>query len=943
MRPIYTIPFGADFIHELSTFIISDHRPLKDIAVVFPGKRPALYLKRTLAERLNTPFYAPAFFSMETFIDYMVRNAYPAFSDLEYNDAIWLLYEAMGTINVFRHHPLREKGFARFYYWGQYLYGFIDHLDRENISGSTLLSFERNAALGYDVPGSVNELLANISLLRERFHEMLEKERFFTGGYKYLRALSILDQSDFSEFDHIYFAGFFGLTGIEKTIMQHLWQQGKAALIIEGEIHEWPILRQLIADFGGLIVPIPCEKQAPGCIKLYSGFDTHSEALKVFTILDEKEPQKTALVLPLSEALFPVLTFAVDRIDAPYNISLGYPLLRTPVFDLISNVLNAQMTRRNQRIYPAKAYLQVMLHPFVKNLTLDKDLRVILLFLERLLTGEERGSTIANKVFITLDEMEQAVKLHIRKRQGGDTMAAGQKALHDIHAIFFSAFEESGTLDQYGEKLEMMLNFILHNTPVRSYILSGEIFKQAFETLERIRGTRFSKERFDADEAENRRIMGDFLLQFLKSTTLPFDTTPVEPLEIIGVLESRNIRFDRVIMLDVNEGVMPRPKQVDPLVPLGIYEKLGIPSPEQNEEIYRYYFYRLIRSAKDVHLLYVDGDDRPRSRYIEQIIWEMEKEKGELDVITVDRSSYKIRLAPRERLPEIRKTDAVLQLLAQRRYSPSEIDEFIRCPVSFYFSRILNFEEKKEVNEDIDAMDRGIIIHRILFSTFEPFKGSEITPALHGPILLSMTEALEREFRHRIITGEYYLFKKLTAFKLESFLKRHIAEAEKPFIIKHLEQSLEHTFPIDNLVIKFRGRVDRIDFYPEENEYQIVDYKTGGTKAYQQRTFSRTNFSSMEDIHRHISTFQLPIYVSLFQQTLDAPDERVNAKLLLLKNNQEEVLLKTSSSEEREAIQAQYMEGVRTVLRNILDPKKPFSPFDDGNCPDCPFNLLCHV
>jgi ATP-dependent helicase/nuclease subunit B len=944
VKRIYSIPFGADFIDGLSTFILADGRPLGETAVVFPGKRPSLYLRRRLAEKLDGPFYAPAFFSIETFIDSLANSAYPTPTDLEYNDAIWLLYQAVLSLEPFRNHPLREKGFDRFYYWGQYLFSFIEQIDTENVSAERLLSLERNAELGYDVPESINNLLVNIILLRERFHAILDEEHLFTRGYKYMKTLQALDDLPVNQFSHIYFAGLFGLTGVEKEIVKRLWERGAGDIILEGNVEDWTILKNLVSYFGAEVVKIPSATIPPGRVKFYSGFDTHAEVLKVLKILKETESGKTVVVLPLSEALFPLLTFAVDRIDTSYNISLGYPLQRTPVFDLISNVVAGQVAMRERGVYPAKSYLKTALHPFVKNLTVDENLRALLLTLERALAGKAPGSPIAHRAFITLDDMERAAGIISAKDfpAPGDARRA-EKALAVIHNLFFRSFEKADTLYAFAEGLEQLLDFILKNTPVRSYVLSGEIFTRAFELLEKVKETRFSKETFDKREKENRQTLCDFLLQFLRSATLPFETRPVEPLEIIGVLESRNLSFDTVIMLDVNEGVMPQPRKVDPLVPLGVYDKLGIPSPEYNEEIYRYYFYRLIRSAKDVHLLYIDQEDKPRSRYIEQIVWGIEKAAGALDVVPVDKTSYKIRLKPGKGLPGIEKTDEIWKALLTRTYSPSEIDDYIKCPVFFYFGRILRFEERKEVSEDMDVMDRGQIIHTILFDTFTPFKDREITPSMYNAVVGVMKDALEREFRRRVITGEFYLFKKLASFKLEGFLKRNVRDAWKPFFVKYLEHPFDSRLEAGGVSVQVRGRVDRIDFCPDASEYMIIDYKTGGTREYPRGMPSKTDFDSIEDIHRRVPTFQLPLYVHLLGQSQDGPSHGVNAKLIFLKNNQEEMLFKMHGEDEREAQQAGYMRGVRTVLSDILDRSKPIRPFDDLACPACPFNLLCHV
>lgn len=949
---IYSIPFGADFIEELKKFILQEGTPLGDIAVVFAGKRPSLYLKRRFAEHIKTPFYPPCFFSIEEFIDHIARQRCNDFIDLEYADAIWLLYDTIQSLPVFNGHPFKQKGFGDFFYWGRYILNFIDQLDAENILNSKLRSLEGNAEIGYDVPESVNELLMNLSIVRDGFHETLKNRKYFTRGYKYLCALHAADEIQFDELEKIYFAGLFALTGIEREIIKRIWLKGKGEVILEGNPEEWQILKGLVAYFGGECEAIQCEISKPDRINIHSGFDIHSEILKVYEILKTSGSKKTAVVLPTSESLFPLLTFAVDRVDESYNISLGYPFSRTSVFDLTARILDAQLKRRRDHLYPAKNYLEVILHPFVKNMNRSGDLRTLLLSIEKSLTGDIFQSGIANKPFITLEEIESycgfrssasVAEKEIKSaiRNPGYPLAGA--AMEEIHRILFRNLEDAKDLYEISESIEEALSFILDNTPVRSYVLSGEIFKQLFESLEGLKETQFCRERFHLDGDENRRALCDFVLLYLKTITLPFETKPVEPLEILGVLETRNIRFDSVIMLDVNEGIMPQPKKIDPLVPIGVYDQLGIPSPEYNEEIFKYHFYRLIASAKDVQLIYIDSEDRQRSRYIEQILWNEEKTKKTLNVIPIDKSLYKINLKPQEVLPEIEKTENVLRLLTTKTYSPTAIDDYIRCPVLFYYHHILNFEEKRVLSEDIDVMDRGNIIHRILYDTFEGFKDKEIASYMYNEILLKMNRAIERNFQDRVVTGDFYLFKRLTEHKLESFLRRNIKNAVRPFTIRYLEETIRNRIDAGSHSINLKGRLDRVDFIPHDNEYILIDYKTGGSKQYPHNIAEKIDLNSIEDIHNTINSFQLPLYLFLFHTTFSIPVKNLNAKLILLKNNDEELLFKGDATDEKAQTLTQYMEGIRTVLRDMLDITKPFRPFDNELCNKCAFSNLCHM
>jgi CRISPR/Cas system-associated exonuclease Cas4 (RecB family) len=350
-----------------------------------------------------------------------------------------------------------------------------------------------------------------------------------------------------------------------------------------------------------------------------------------------------------------------------------------------------------------------------------------------------------------------------------------------------------------------------------------------------------------------------------------------------------------------------------------------------------------VRSAHNVHLLYIDSEEKPRSRYIEQLIWEKEQATQTINAMEVKKVTYKINVHPTSAPPAIDKTEKILSILQEKTFSPSAIDDYITCPLLFYYKQILKFEELRGLSEDIEAADRGKIIHSILYDTFDGYINREITPALYKEMLLKMRGVMTKRFEMKETSGDYYLFKKLTAFKLESFLRKNIDEAEKPFILKHLEARIENVTNVDGHQVKIKGRIDRVDYFPHNNEYVIIDYKTGGAKQYPRSALKHTNFTSMEDIHKYINSFQLPIYTYLFMNRFDILLADTNAKLILLRNNEEEQLFNDCKPDEKEANFARYIEGVMTVIKDIFDPAKPFTSFDTLSCPACAFKNLCHV
>jgi len=285
MKTVFFVPFGADFLEELHQFIIDDGKELSGLAIVFAGKRPALYLKKRLAETAGKPIYGPRFFSVEEFVDFIARKQYPDFTDIEYADAIWLLYQCVQSLPSFSNHPFRKKGFGDFFWWGLYLLEFINQLDNENIDNTRLRSLEKNAELGYDVPENTNELLAHVTDLRDAFHALLHKHHSFTKGYKNLCATRYITQSIPDDFEKVYFAGLFALNNTEKVIIQRVWAAGKCDIILDGDPAQWPILSGFISFLGAntqTLVGNPIKQNKHSEITIHAGIDTHSQCLRTY-------------------------------------------------------------------------------------------------------------------------------------------------------------------------------------------------------------------------------------------------------------------------------------------------------------------------------------------------------------------------------------------------------------------------------------------------------------------------------------------------------------------------------------------------------------------------------------------------------------------------------------------------------------------------------------
>ena len=278
MNNIYSCNFQDHFLNKLADWIeenyIKTGKDLSRLAVVFGGKRPALFLKRELGRRIKTSYFPPVFFAIDEFVDYALRKGGDFSKSIELDVCYRLYHWAQEKT------PGILKGkatFARFLPWAREILGFLDQLDLEDVSAGQLRNIQLHAEIGYAIPKDINTLLEHILVLRETYHEELLKEHLFTRGLRYwLLARSIPDIQLF-EFDQILFEIFFYLHKTEMAVMKNLYERHQAVFIFQGDEKEWPILKDVGENLHQPISPAAETKGEDFHLELYAGFDIHSQ------------------------------------------------------------------------------------------------------------------------------------------------------------------------------------------------------------------------------------------------------------------------------------------------------------------------------------------------------------------------------------------------------------------------------------------------------------------------------------------------------------------------------------------------------------------------------------------------------------------------------------------------------------------------------------------
>ncbi|MCK5083078.1 MAG: hypothetical protein KAR31_09260, partial [Candidatus Omnitrophica bacterium] len=498
--------FRSKLVDHIQEQYVQRDVPLSRIAIVFGGRRPALFLKRDLAKRLKTSFYPPKFFTIDEFMHYVVEQN-ELFVHTQDLDNCFLLYQLAKKVTP---HILKgRETFAQFLPWTREISKFIDQLDLENIKDQLLKNIQSNAQIGYDVPEDINRLLESIIILRQAYHEELIKRKTYCRGLQYLKASKLIGKHAFEEFDQIIFCNFFYFHRTEEIVVKDLYRRGKATFIFQGDQRKWPVLERIskmfaspIQERGGLEPRVP-----QFSLSLHAGFDVHSQVGLVREILKKiKNPQNAVIVLPNSDHIIPLLS-EINSLIKDFNISMGYPLKRSSLYSLFEFIFKAQLSMKEGRYY-TKDYLKALRHPFIKNLKLSSSVtvtRVLIHKIEEVLTGKE-NTDISGSLFIRLEDIVgfddvYSLTSEMLKRLGIDAKEQELRSvLEEIHNLLFIRWEELGHFQDFSSALEYFLDVLVDKSFLENYPLNLNIATKIYGIKDEFANASFAREGFSKEE-----------------------------------------------------------------------------------------------------------------------------------------------------------------------------------------------------------------------------------------------------------------------------------------------------------------------------------------------------------------------------------------------------------------------------------------------------------
>ncbi len=924
MDKVITFSFCESFIERLADYIQDEYietgADLSRIGVVFGGKRPGLFLKRELARRVGGHFFPPEFITIDQMMTRIVqrREKFAVTGDL---DSCYLIYQL-----VQRHARHLLKGrptFAQFLPWSRELLRFIDQVDLEDISDKQLTNVENIARIGFAVPQDINDLLEHIVRLRREYHAQLHQQQVYSRGYQYRRAAELIKEVQLDEFDQLLFCNFFYFNRSEERVMEELFRRDQVTFFFQGDQRRWPILNRLAKRHDWSILEGENVDQPQFNLKLYAGFDTHSQIATVRHLLtDIDDLDKTVIVLPNPDNIVPLLSAITDRVKK-FNISMGYPLKRSSLYTLFELIFQAQLSRKDEAYY-ARDYLKVLLHPFTKNLMLSGTshrTRSIIYKIEDVLKGKERTS-LSGSIFFNLSEVEDLDELYelIRPMLDAEDDQASLKELKAdlryLHQNFFECWEGIQNFDDFARVLKEFLNELVERSFMKNYPLNLNIAHKIFEIQEEFSRSTFSQE--DFPKAEIFKVFD----RKVASEIVAFIGSPLSGLQLLGLFETRSLNFDNVIILDTNEGVLPNLDIYEPLIPRDVMISLGLNRIELDEEIQRYQFMRLISSAKNVHLVYQQNKEHEKSRFIEELVWDHQKQSGTLEGVKVAQSRFNSRVQPE--VKEVKKTPEMIEMLKKHKYSASSINCYLRNPIDFYYQYVLGLREQEDLLDEPEAREVGTFIHHFLDELFKPFVGHQ--PVINAQLLKKASTLFEEMFDTtfaRSMKSDSFLLKSVLHERVRRFLDNEARSADRRVQqVMYLEHRFEDTIPLSAGDIRFSYIVDRIDRM-QDGSLMIVDYKTGSLNPIpkkfehiEQMDLNRAN------ILEYVKSFQIPLY--FYYMTKKFSGEPVNAGIYNLRTLKVEKFVDARMAQDYDRINQIFLRALDFVVDEILNPDVNF-------------------
>lgn len=935
------------FLKEVAEDLVAKFgQNLQDCAIVFNNKRPASYLQKHLADIYQKPFWSPTFFTVQEFFaeatSLKIADHYTQF---------FTLYDCY--IDLLKSEGLDKlPSIAKFHNIARIILGDFNQIDNDLVDAAKLFTELEDIAIinqQFDfLTAEQKEFLSQfwqsysegkykkqqelfikmwhrMPVLYSHFHEKLENDGFTTMARLYKNIAHGKNDIDFTTKyagNKLVFIGFNALSKAEAKAFKRWQDEGKAifyfdtdSYYLEDEMQEAGLfLRRNLKQIGlknQLANELSYIHSAHRDVNVYKVQGQTAQAKIVNELLTDEKEQilnqhavNTAIILADESLLIPVLQTIPAKIEdkkIDVNITMGFSLTNSSLYGLADLWLSVQSEVNAKKTVQYQTAVAFLSHPLIGI------------------------SDVMRPKIIDALIKEQLIDIPYGRltRQGG---------------LFANFFEPITSSDDAVKTLIEVLDYVLQRELASKKLkrIDAELFGKTMQELNRLQDTlQHHIDKYQKD------IELSFVLSLIQKSlsaiAVPLEGDPLNGIQIMGLLESRNLNFDRVIILGLNEGIVPQASTGTTFIPDSLRRAYGLPVLENQDAISAYMFYRLIQRSKNIDFVYNSLTDESNSGEPSRFIKQLEYESGfnfhhkELQL------PVKTELKRDEVVVKSEKVQQVLNryLTGQKYLSASALTTYISNPIDFFYKYVAGIEEPKEVEETVEAYKVGLILHDVMEQFYAQLKA--IDPEITAdrikekkediPKLIMQGFALvlyENRNVHVQLNGMQKVIYAIVLEYLNIILKQDTEDA--PFTLIGLEQKGNVSFSFEangtTQQVKLYGIIDRVDL--KNGVYRIVDYKTGSDKL---------KYSSIEECfdtdcgNINKALVQTLFYTHVYEQI--SKNENVEPNLYIVKTmSKDGITFSGKNGVLRDEFLASekllFLNALRLKLKELFDFNIPF-------------------
>ena len=906
------------FISETLDDILKTTKSFENVVFILPSQRAGVFVKKKLTDKISAGFL-PEILNIEQFIE--------GVSKVKKADSIQLLFHFYTIYKEQQPHP---DSFEVFSSWAFIVLQDFNEIDQHLVNASNIFTYLRDIERlkKWSVNGTFKEteLIINHHSFIEKlsdyyhvFYDFLIAKKIGYQGLIYREATQKIEAfSKTNQHKKFFFIGFNALNNSEELLFQKMLENGNSEIywdldiaFFEGNHQAGNFIRKYKEtwkyyeknELKSLGNSFQSEKNIEiiGASKNITQLKYAGEILKKFPNFSE-----TALVLA-DETLLPIALNSLPKEVSSVNITMGYPLKNIPTTSLIFSIFQLFLSQQKLQktatnLFYYKDVLAFFKHPLIHQL-LAKENPNFVHDITKNITGE-------NSMFISLLQLENYLK------SSKDS------------ALLSKVFNPFSSISEFLSRIISLINRLKEdvNDLEKEYLFR---FFTAFTQLQNLHK--------EFGYFQDLKTLHQFFNQVIISETLSFQGEPLQGLQLMGMLETRVLDFENVIITSVNEGVLPGNSSQNSFIPFDVKVEYGLPTYREKDAIFSYHFFRLLQRAKNIFLIYNTEHDSfgsgEKSRFVKQL--ELLRE----DVSTKNISPRVV--TEKKQLKEIKKTERTqiaLQKLAEDGISPSAFTNYLVNPISFYKQKILKINEFQDVEETVAFNTLGNVVHDTLDTLYSVFKNRYLVEEDIAEMQTKSKDLVTKYFIKYFKSGDLKTGKNRLVFEVANRFVENFLSKEKTLLqdktnqlkIIDTEPHLSASIKVDGIPfpIKIHGKIDRIDCL--NGVTRIIDYKTGMADHLNLKV---SDFETIKELKYH-KAIQVLLYSFLYTENTPFDfSTPLEAGIFSFKNlNKGFLKVNFSASSASKLAEnnitpkkiAQFMDVVKTVLLEIYNPETPF-------------------